>query len=117
METPSRNLRPSLQPELTGAENGSAGNDEGEGDGQSDYATTGSDPEDDSQNSQRLNTDPATDLDASVPVSLQEDFLQKLRDNVTTSLSFLLRALFFVGSDAGTDTLPTLFGCSFVFLP
>ena len=84
METPSRNLRPSLQPELTGAENGSAGNDEGEGDGQSDYATTGSDPEDDSQNSQRLNTDPATDLDASVPVSIQEDFLQKLRDNVST---------------------------------
>ena len=53
METPSRNF----QPELTGAENGSAGNDEGEGDGQSNYATTGPDPEDDSQNSQQLNTD------------------------------------------------------------
>ena len=53
METPSRNFRP----EFTGAENGSAGNDEGEGDGQSDYITTGSDPEDDSQNSKRLNTD------------------------------------------------------------
>ena len=39
------------------------------------------DSEDSSQNFQRVNTDPVTDLDASVPVTVQEDFLQKLRDN------------------------------------
>ena len=77
METLSRNF----QPELTGTQNGSAGNDEGEGDGQSDYATTGSDFEDDSQNSQRLNTDPATDLDASMPVTIKRIFF---RNFVTT---------------------------------
>ena len=123
METPSRNFRL----ELTG----SAGNDEVKGDSQSDDATTGPDPEDNSENSQQLNTDPATDLDTSVPVTIQEDFLRKLvsgrftllvsfltRLLSTSSLSFLLRALFFVtGSDAGTDTSSTLFCCSFVFSP
>ena len=102
METPSGNF----QPKLIGAEDGMVGNDEGEGDGQSDYATTGPDSEDNSQNFQRVNTDPVTDLDASVPVTVQEDFVQKLRDNVSTNfreLSFgMARGVF------GATEIPVL---------
>ena len=79
-----------------------------------DYATTGPDPGDDSQNSQRLNTDPATDLDASTRFTC----LVPCKAAVTVVIiGFLLRVLFFVGSAAVTDTSPALFGYSFVFLP
>ena len=69
---------------------------------------TGLNPEVDSQNSQRLNTDPATSLDASVPVTIQEDFLQKLCDNVSThfpELSFgMARGVF----GRGATEIPVL---------
>ena len=94
METPTRNVR-----RESSVNNG----DDGQS---SDYATIGPDPEDNSEDSQRLNTDPAIDLDVSVPVTIQEDFLQKLCDNVSAhfpELSFgMARGVF------GATELPVL---------
>ena len=78
METPRRNVRS----EPGEIEDGAVCN------GQSEYTTTGLvllDPEDDSQSSlQQLNTESATNVAESVPVTIQEDFLQTVCDNVST---------------------------------
>ena len=92
LETPVRNVRP----ELTGESDESAVfNNEAVGD--VDCASTGPDlgpdPVDNSENLQRLSTNSAIELDASVDVTIQEDFLRKLRDNVSAhfpELSFAM---------------------------